>query len=214
MITVILSMAIFALVGAISPGPVNIIATSSGACFGFRRTVPHVFGATVAYAFIILLLGFGLNQTLAQFPQITDILKYLCGLYLLFMSFKIATVVPLNVTEGTETLKGMGDLKHDSKIEQPPAFIDGVLSQGLNPKAWLVSMSGVSIFVSVHAQSTFYLLVFTGISFIVCFIGIATWAAMGHVIRDRLSTPSQQINFNRMMGLLLSGTVVSMFVGL
>ena len=75
MITVMLSMAIFALVGAISPGPVNIIATSSGACFGFRRTVPHVMGATFAYTLIVLLVGFGLNQSLMQFPQITHFLK-------------------------------------------------------------------------------------------------------------------------------------------
>jgi len=210
MITVILSMAIFALVGSVSPGPVNIIATSSGACFGFRRTVPHVFGATVAYAVIILLLGFGLNQTLAQWPQVTNVLKYLCAMYLLYMSFKIATAVPLDVTQAKDDLQAV----EVPTIEQPPAFVDGILSQGLNPKAWLVSMSGVSIFVSVHAQTTFYLLVFTAISFIVCFIGISTWAAMGHVIRDKLSTRTRQIKFNMLMGLLLSSTVVSMFVGL
>ena len=201
MITVMLSMAIFALVGAISPGPVNLIATSSGACFGFRRTVPHVIGATFAYTLIVLLVGFGLNQSLMQFPEITHFLKYLAGIYLLYMSFKIATAVPLNSIISAEA-------------KQPPAFIDGVLSQGLNPKAWLVSMSGVSIFVSVQTQSTFYLLVFSAISFTVCFVGISTWAAMGHVIRDQLSTRTRQIRFNMMMGLLLSGTVISMFFGL
>lgn len=201
MITVILSMAIFVLVGAISPGPVNIIATSSGACFGFRRTVPHVIGATFAYTLIVLLVGFGLNQSLIQYPEITNILKYLAGIYLLYMSFKIATSVPLNVTVS-------------SGVKQPPSFIDGVLSQGLNPKAWLVSMSGVSIFVSVHTESTFYLLVFSAISFTVCFVGISTWAAMGHVIRDHLSTRTRQIRFNMMMGLLLSISVISMFFGL
>lgn len=201
MITVILSMAIFVLVGAISPGPVNIIATSSGACFGFRRTVPHVIGATFAYTLIVLLVGFGLNQSLIQYPEITNILKYLAGIYLLYMSFKIATSVPLNVTVS-------------SGVKQPPSFIDGVLSQGLNPKAWLVSMSGVSIFVSVHTESTFYLLVFSAISFTVCFVGISTWAAMGHVIRDHLSTRTRQIRFNMIMGLLLSISVISMFFGL
>ena len=201
MITVMLSMAIFALVGSISPGPVNIIATSSGACFGFRRTVPHVIGATFAYTLIVLLVGFGLNQSLIQYPEITNILKYLAGIYLLYMSFKIATSVPLNVTVS-------------SGVKQPPSFIDGVLSQGLNPKAWLVSMSGVSIFVSVHTESTFYLLVFSAISFTVCFVGISTWAAMGHVIRDHLSTRTRQIRFNMIMGLLLSISVISMFFGL
>jgi len=200
MITVIFSMTMFALVGAISPGPVNIIATSSGACFGFRRTVPHVFGATLAYALIVLLVGVGLNQTLTQYPEVTGVMTYLGCAFLLYMSFKIATAVPIDFMQGTE-------------VEQPPTFIEGALSQGLNPKAWLVSMSGVSVFVAVHAQSTLYLLVFSAISFIVCFVGIATWAALGHLIRGQLSTRTRQIKFNITMGLLLSCTVVSMLFG-
>lgn len=35
--TIIISMFIFALIGAISPGSVNIIATGSGASFGFKK---------------------------------------------------------------------------------------------------------------------------------------------------------------------------------
>lgn len=200
MITVIFSMTIFALVGAISPGPVNIIATSSGANFGFRRTVPHVLGATLAYTLIVLLVGIGLNQWLSLYPQITAVMTYLGSAFLLYMAFKIATAVPMDFIQGAE-------------IEQPPAFIEGALAQVLNPKAWLVSMSGVSVFVSVHNQSTLYLLVFCVISFIVCFIGIASWAALGQLIQGLLSSRSRQIKFNISMGLLLTCTVVSMFLG-
>lgn len=200
MITVIFSMTIFALVGAISPGPVNIIATSSGASFGFRRTVPHVLGATLAYTLIVLLVGIGLNQWLSLYPQITAVMTYLGSVFLLYMAFKIATAVPIDFIQGAD-------------IEQPPAFIEGALAQVLNPKAWLVSMSGVSVFVSVHNQSMLYLLVFCIISFIVCFIGIATWAALGQLIQGLLSSRSRQIKFNISMGLLLTCTVVSMLLG-
>jgi threonine/homoserine/homoserine lactone efflux protein len=42
-------MSLFVLIGAITPGPVNIIATSSGVRFGFTRTLPHVLGAMISY---------------------------------------------------------------------------------------------------------------------------------------------------------------------
>ena len=67
MLTAIIPMFIFALIGAISPGPVNIIATGSGASFGFRRTIPHVFGATIAYTLIVLLVGLGLKNWVIRY---------------------------------------------------------------------------------------------------------------------------------------------------
>ena len=43
--SLIISMAAFALVASITPGPVNIVALSSGAQFGFRASQRHVAGA-------------------------------------------------------------------------------------------------------------------------------------------------------------------------
>jgi threonine/homoserine/homoserine lactone efflux protein len=196
MFTTIISMFIFALIGAISPGPVNIIATGSGAVFGFRRTIPHVLGATIAYTLIVLMVGIGLNSSLIVFPEISHTLRYVGSAFLLYMSYKIATAVPIGSEEITETT-------------QPPSLIEGALAQGLNPKAWLVSMSGVSLFVTVQQQTTLYLLVFCVISFTVCLLGISTWAAIGYSIRSLLSTTKRQISFNILMGLMLSATVVS-----
>ncbi|WP_019614210.1 LysE family translocator [Psychromonas ossibalaenae] len=196
MITVIMPMFIFALIGAISPGPVNIIAAGSGANFGFRRTIPHILGAAIAYTLIVLLAGLGLNQWLTLFPEIGNTLQYAGSAFLLYMSYKIAAAVPLRSEKMTET-------------KQPPSLIEGALAQGLNPKAWLVSMSGISLFVTVHAQSMLYLLIFCIISFTLCLFGVSTWAAAGHSIRSLLSTTRRQIGFNILMGLMLSGTVVS-----
>ncbi len=198
MVTVFISMFIFALIGAISPGPVNIIATGAGANFGFRRALPHVIGATLAYTLIVFLVGIGLNKVLEAYPQITQVLQYLGGGFLLYMSYKIATSKPLNA-ELTST-------------QRPPSLLEGALSQGLNPKAWLVSMSGVSLFVTANTPASFYLLVFCLISFTVCLLGVGTWAAIGHVIRNYLSNARQQVTFNIVMGLLLSSTVVTIFI--
>jgi len=199
MITVLLSMMVFALVGAITPGPVNIIAASSGANYGFKSTLPHVFGATLAYTFIVFLMGTSLSQTLKSFPQIIVLLKYLGGTFLLYMSFKIATAAPFDSDKITEKT-------------QPPSFIEGFLSQSLNPKAWLVSMSGVSLFVLPYSPVSRYIMAFTGISFLNCFIGVGTWAVIGHLIGRFLSTRKRQLGFNILMGGLLATTVVSIFI--
>lgn len=199
MITVLVSMSIFALIGAISPGPVNIIAASSGANYGFSKTLPHVLGATIAYALIVLLMGTSLSQTLKSYPNIIVILKYLGGAFLLYMSYKIATAEPFDSAEITKETK-------------PPTLVEGFLSQSLNPKAWLVSMSGVSLFVLPNSPASDYILAFTAISFVICFVGVGTWAAIGQLIGKFLSTRKRQVIFNVFMGGLLATTVVSIFI--
>jgi threonine/homoserine/homoserine lactone efflux protein len=192
----VISMIVFSLIGAMSPGPVNIIATGSGASFGFRRTVPHILGASISYTCVVLLVGLGLDHWLTVFPEITNTLQYVGSAFLLYMAYKIATAKS-------------APSEHIEESKQPPSFIEGALAQSLNPKAWLVSMSGVSLFVTSQPQAMFYLFIFCVISFSLCLLGISTWAAIGHNIRGLLCTAKRQTAFNVLMGLLLSATVVS-----
>ncbi len=190
MLAVVLSMMLFALIGAISPGPVNIIATGTAASFGFKRTLPHVIGATLSYTLIVFLAGVGLSQLLFAFPALSQVLQ-LCGAaFLLYMAYKI----------GTAPVQSLSD---EDVQQTPPSMLQGALSQGLNPKAWLVSMSGVAVFVNVNNPYYLYLLAFCLVSFFMCFIGISSWAIMGDVIRRFLSNAKQQRLFNRLMALLL-----------
>lgn len=196
MLSVFLSMTIFALIGAITPGPVNVIATSTSANFGFKRTLPHIIGASVSYAMIVFIVGIGFNTVLKNNPQITELLRYFGAGFLFYMAYKIATSVPSHETVDNS--------------DSPPRWIDGVMAQALNPKAWLVSMSGITLFVSSQSPAATYLIMFTLISLFICLIGVGTWAAAGHVIHKLLSDPHHYVMLNRVMGLLLSFTVLLM----
>ncbi|GAB3533886.1 LysE family translocator [Photobacterium alginatilyticum] len=200
MFSVFSSMIVFALVGAVSPGPVNIIAASTGAQSGYRKTLSHVLGATIAYALIVFLCGLSLELVSTLLPEIMGIMRLLGGGFLLYMGFKIATAT------------GIG--KQDRQYYTPPTFIEGALSQALNPKAWLVAISGISLFVLNHSPTVLYLFCFTAISFIACFAGVSVWAAAGDYIGHYLSTTRRQNVFNITMGTLLSGSVISMLLGL
>lgn len=195
MLTIIFSMLVFALVGAISPGPVNIVATGAGANYGFRGALPHVMGATLSYTLIVFLVGIGLNQLLAQVPEFASILQYFGSLFLLWMAWKIATAKPESLQGETPSL--------------PPKMLEGALCQGLNPKAWLVSMSGVSLFVSTQQPAALFLMIFCAVSFAMCFIGVGSWALLGQVISRYLSNPARQVMFNRIMAALLATSILT-----
>lgn len=201
MLPVVLSMMLFALIGAISPGPVNIIATGTAASFGFKRTLPHVIGATLAYTLIVFLAGIGLSQVLFTFPNLSFVLQLLGATFLLYMAFKIGTA-PVQ------------SLETDTSDTKPPSMLQGALCQWLNPKAWLVSMSGVAVFVNVNSPYHYYLMAFCLVSFFMCFIGVGSWALMGNLIRRFLSNAKQQVLFNRLMALLLVALVVLMVFSL
>ena len=198
MLSVIISMIIFAFVGAASPGPVNIIAISSSLSFGYRGTLAHITGASICYGLIVAVVGLGLNQLLLRYPQFNQGVKYLGAVFLMYMSYRIAVAI--------------GAEKMQASHHHAPSILQGALSQGLNPKAWLVAMSGVSLFVSTQEAAPLYLMIFSVLSLVICFIGISLWALAGQLLRQLLSEQRYQVIFNRLMGLLLSLSVVAMFV--
>ncbi|GAB3117234.1 LysE family translocator [Novispirillum itersonii] len=196
MLPVIASMLTFALVGSITPGPVNIIATASGARFGLRRTLPHVTGATVGYVLVVAVTGLTLAEATRLLPQVSRIMALGGALFLLWMAFRIATA-PVTAADAADTQA------------TPPRLTDGALVQILNPKAWLWAMSGVGLFVSGPDRAAGAMLaLFCLLSFAMCFVGVGSWAVLGHLIRQALAAPERQRWFNRAMGALLAASVL------
>lgn len=191
-------MVIFALITSISPGPVNIIATATGANWGYLRTVPHIIGATFGFVFILFFLGLGLAEFINGTPYLTAILTYAGGGFLLYLAYKIAM-------QNTES-----DNENAPEIKAP-SFLQGILCQWLNPKAWVVSLAGISVFLGNHGMQINILLIFCGVFFVVCYASISVWAILGVAIKAILDIPRHYKLFNISMGLLLTVTVVYTF---
>ena len=129
------AMVAFAVAGAVSPGPVNVLATAVGARAGFVRALPHVTGASVCYVLIVWLSGAGLQQLWRGWPWLGGALPYAGAGYLLYLAARIA-LAPVRAED-------------DDSAEAQSGLWRGALCQGLNPKAWWVAMSGVSVLVGV-----------------------------------------------------------------
>lgn len=127
-----LSMLTFLWVAAITPGPNNILLTTSGANFGFMRSLWLMVGIMLGMQSILLLVAFGVGGMILLSPSLHLILKVLGSLYLLWLAWKIATAA-------YERLEA-------SAPPPPLRLYQGWLLQFLNPKAWLMALGSVTSF--------------------------------------------------------------------
>ena len=89
-----LSMALFWIVAAYTPGPNNVVASYSGFNFGIKKTIPHIFGVTFGFTSVVFALTIGLVNVFKLFPIIQTILKYLGSLFLIYLAYKISFSKP------------------------------------------------------------------------------------------------------------------------
>ena len=88
--TLILSMAAFALVASLSPGPVNLVGFNTGLTHGWRLALWHVAGATLGFVVLLVAVGLGLHEVLATWPALLEGLRVAGALFLLYLAWKLA----------------------------------------------------------------------------------------------------------------------------
>ncbi|MCG8493135.1 MAG: LysE family translocator [Sneathiellales bacterium] len=178
-------MALFALSMSISPGPVNIIALSSGLNHGISRSVGFVSGATIGFSLLLLLIGLGLQNFAEDNEILFDTLTVFGVTLILYFGYKL--------------LKFDGELV-GSEIPVP-SFFQGFSLQWLNPKAWGACLAAISLFNLEQSRSDLYFFVF--LYFFICFIGIGSWSVFGKQAERWLNTKKRRRLFNSLLGILL-----------
>jgi len=184
---VILALAVFALVSSITPGPNNLMLMSSGANFGFKKTIPHMLGVSLGFSFMLLLVGIGLVHLFNQYPVSYDILKVCSVTYLLYLAFKIAS---------TESLS-----KDNENKNRPFTFFQAAAFQWVNPKAWTMALTAISVYSpSQNIESIAIVALVFGL---VNFPSVSCWTLLGQELRVLLSSSFRLRIFNYTMASLL-----------
>ena len=118
----------------VTPGPNNAMVLTSGIKFGFFKSIPHMSGITIGHVLQLILVCFGLGKIFQIFPQLQNILKILCSLYLLYLGYRIiGSFSKIKVDDG-RALK----------------FYEAALFQIVNPKAWTISSMAASGLSLIH----------------------------------------------------------------
>ncbi|KQV27073.1 LysE family translocator [Massilia sp. Root335] len=189
--SIIASMAAFALATSISPGPVNVVALGSGARHGFAASLAHVTGATAGFCLLLVLAGLGLHEAVAAWPQVTAIVRWAGVAFLLYMAWKLAA--------------DTGELGA-GQTPARPSLLQGAAMQWLSPKAWLAALAGMGTYASDGDAAAVRL--FALIYFIVCWLSVAAWAWAGSRLQGCLRTPHRVRVFNRTMAGMLVMSVI------
>ena len=192
----ILSMALFWIVAAYTPGPNNVIASYSGFNFGIRKTLPHIFGVAFGFTFLIFLLTIGLVNIFKIFPIIQESLKYLGSFFLMYLAYKIY----------------FSEIDSEKKNENPVKFIETFLFQFLNPKGVLIGIIIVSTYVEYGENYLAYASQVIFFAFLVSLSSITFWTFVGKYLRKFATNEKFIKYFNCVMSLLLILSIITFYI--
>jgi len=191
----VLPLALFVLTMSISPGPNNVMLTASGVNFGFRRTLPHMLGVSSGVMLMLLAVGLGLGTLFVRFPVLNTVLKYAGAAYLLYLAWRLACASEFDSASGNA---------------RPFTFLEAVLFQWVNPKAWVMVIGAIATYVP---QQGFFgnLLVLLLVFAIVNLPSITVWVCAGTMLRNLLRTRRAIRIFNLSMAALLAVSLYPVF---
>ena len=178
---------LFALVTSITPGPNNTMLLASGVNFGFRRTMPHLFGISIGVAILMLCVGFGLGEAFKRLLLLYTILEAASVAYLLYLAWRIGT---------------SGEVKAHGAKPRPMTFIEAAAFQWVNPKAWMMVLTAATT-IRLSADYGMNAAWMSVVFILIGFPCICLWAAFGLGLRRFLSNPRALRLFNVTMAVLL-----------
>jgi threonine/homoserine/homoserine lactone efflux protein len=187
----------FALVMFFTPGPNNIMLLSSGLTYGFRRTIPHIAGITVGFAFMVAAVGLGLGTIFIAYPVLQTILKYAGAAYLIYLAYQIGMAEP----EAPEKDHSRG----------PMTFWGAAMFQWVNAKGWVMVIGTITAYAAI-ANFPWNILIQTVISLAMGAVSTVVWALFGTALRPILTSRTAVRAFNIVMALLLLASLYPVFM--
>jgi len=174
----------------ITPGPNNLILLSSGANYGFRRTLPVMLGIVLGFSFMIVIVGIGIMQLFEVFPNSKSIMIWASLAYTAYLAWVIASSNAIG----------------DTDLKQIMSATQGALFQWVNAKGWVMALSAITLYAPSNTMSSVLV-----VSFIFAIIGIpcvGIWALAGVQIRKFLNSSKRIRIFNIVMAGLLVFSVL------
>ena len=188
----IFALITFYFVMYVTPGPNNAMVLASGLKFGFLKSIPHMTGITVGHVTQLILVCLGLGKIFQIFPELQNILKILCGIYLIYLGYKI--------------IGSFSKIEDDDS--RPLKFYEAALFQIVNPKAWTISSMAASGFLSKDGNLLISILFVASVALIICPISISPWAAFGSSIKNLVKNNKIKLIIEFFLAFLLLITAI------
>lgn len=197
MIALTLSLLIFLVPLAYSPGPGNIFFATIGARDGVRGVARANAGYHLATFIVTLSVGLGFGWFAKTSPVVLHVIRYAGAAYMLVLAWHL-------LQAGS----------HDGKSNASTAtFTDGFALLLLNPKAYLIIALMFSQFTSADTNDS-WLRVFwiTTVFTLNNLLAFTLWAYAGDRLATQFRSPRHARQFNLAMGLMLAGVTIWMML--
>ncbi|WP_205694499.1 LysE family translocator [Crenobacter cavernae] len=188
----LLPLAGYAAAMSVTPGPNNVMLTASGVNFGYRRSLPHMLGIGLGCGVQTFLVAVGLGTLFARLPWLHTALQWGGAAYLVYLAIRVARAGEIGRTEGA----------------RPLTLIEGAAFQFVNPKAWVMAITTVALFLPAGGPAWTAGLAISAVLMLVNFPCISVWTLFGVALSRLLSDARYRRAFNGAMALLLVATAV------
>ncbi len=195
--SLLIAFILFATVMYFTPGPNNIMLLSTAVTYGFRRSLPHIAGITIGFAFMIGAVGLGLGAVFIAYPVLQTILKYAGAAYLIYLAVAIAMSGP--VKPGQDNQRG------------PMTFWGAAMFQWINAKGWVMVIGTITTYAAI-ASFPWNITIQVAIGLLLGAASCTVWALFGSALRPLLTSERTVRIFNIVMALLLLASLYPVFM--
>jgi len=182
-----LTLLLFLLPLAYSPGPGNLFFAAHGARFGWRNSLPALFGYHAATLAASLAVGGGL--LVATGPDTARLLLWVGNGYILWLALRLwrASALPLRTNTAHAGLW------------------DGAALLALNPKAWAIMAALYAQFPSADWHTVAWVATVFTLNNAVAFM---LWTGLGQTLLARIQNPAHLRRINKGFALLLAAVAI------
>ncbi|WP_099431146.1 LysE family translocator [Pseudomonas mosselii] len=177
-----------------APGPNNLLSISNATHHGFLASCLAGMGRLLAFIAMIVISAAGLAAVLETSEIIFHTIKFLGGVYLIFIAFKLWTADTKEEKPKETAQKNLLEL-----VKQEFLVAIG------NPKAILIFTAFLPQFIDPNQNISSQFFVLGALFIMLEFIALAGYAFIGLHLRRWFSRPSGKRLFNRICAVLLSG---------
>lgn len=193
----LIALASFVFVTSATPGPNNILLTTSGIRFGVWRTLPHILGIQLGIGLQLILCSLGVGLTLMEIPVVSLGIRILGTAYMGYLAWKLCCS---SFTDNPEAVS-----------DKPFSVLQAALFQFINPKAWIMSITAGALFLPRAESEITAIALLCGTMLLVGGPSSGSWAVIGSVIRHYLTDPVWRRAFISLMVCLTAYAALSLW---
>ncbi|MBP2078795.1 LysE family translocator [Oceanobacillus polygoni] len=187
----ITSFIIYCFIVTVTPGPTNIVILSTVHNYGSKKAMEYTYGATIAFG---LLLGISamLNTVLITvIPKILIGMQIIGTVYMLYLSYQI---YKMDTSETKENKTGN--------------FISGFLTQFLNPKVVLFTMTVIPSFVLPYYTDMPAVTISVIVITIIGLLAFIIWVLFGAIFKKFLQKHKRVVNVVMALSLVYATVMI------